>query len=148
MKRTISLIAAVLLAFVLTACGNNEGQSTNETTRTVQAESSQETAAANNTADETEQTVPDHAASNMSEVAEQDTSSEDTGSTNEDGGVLVVYFSATGTTRGIAEKIAGISGADTYEIKAAEEYSDADLNWHDSDSRSTREQYICRELQL
>ncbi|MCR5604030.1 MAG: hypothetical protein K6G27_10075, partial [Lachnospiraceae bacterium] len=47
------------------------------------------------------------------------------GSTNEDSGVLVVYFSATGTTKGVAEKIAGITGADTYEIKAAQEYTDA-----------------------
>jgi len=30
--------------------------------------------------------------------------------------------------------------ADIYEIKAAQEYSDADLNWNDSDSRSTKEQ--------
>ena len=51
-----------------------------------------------------------------------------------------VYFSATGTTKGVAEKIAGITGADTYEIKAAQEYTDADLNWNDPNSRSTREQ--------
>lgn len=54
--------------------------------------------------------------------------------------VLVVYFSATGTTKGVAEKIAAITGADTYEIKAAQAYSDADLNWNDSNSRSTKEQ--------
>ena len=54
--------------------------------------------------------------------------------------INVVYFSATGTTKGVAEKIAGITGADTYEIKAAQEYTDADLNWNDSDSRSTKEQ--------
>ena len=54
--------------------------------------------------------------------------------------VLVVYFSATGTTKGVAEKIASVTGGDLYEIKAAQEYSDADLNWNDSDSRSTKEQ--------
>lgn len=53
---------------------------------------------------------------------------------------LVVYFSATGTTKGVAEKIAAVTGADTYEIKAAQEYTDADLDWHDSDSRTTHEQ--------
>ena len=53
---------------------------------------------------------------------------------------LVVYFSATGTTKGIAEIIAAVTGADTYEIKAAQEYTDADLDWHDSSSRTTNEQ--------
>ena len=54
--------------------------------------------------------------------------------------VLVAVFSATGTTRGVAEKIAAIEDADLYEIRAAEPYTDADLNWNDRNSRSTREQ--------
>jgi len=53
---------------------------------------------------------------------------------------LVVYFSATSNTEAAAEKIAKITGADLYEILAKEPYSDDDLNWHDSDSRSTKEQ--------
>ncbi len=55
-------------------------------------------------------------------------------------GTLVVVFSATGTTLGVAEKIAAIEDADLYEIKAAQEYTSADLNWNDSGSRSTKEQ--------
>ena len=54
--------------------------------------------------------------------------------------VLVVYFSATGTTKGVAEKIAEITAADLYEITAADDYSAADLNWNDRSSRSTIEQ--------
>ena len=54
--------------------------------------------------------------------------------------VLVVYFSATGTTKGIAEKIAAITEADMYEIKAAQEYTGADLDYGDSNSRCTKEQ--------
>ncbi|MBR4090904.1 MAG: flavodoxin [Mogibacterium sp.] len=57
-----------------------------------------------------------------------------------DTGVLVVYFSATGTTKGVAEKIASVTGADLYEIKAAQEYTAEDLDWNDSDSRTTHEQ--------
>ena len=54
--------------------------------------------------------------------------------------VLVAYFSATGTTKGVAEKIAAVTGGDLYEILAAEPYSGADLNYNDSSSRSTKEQ--------
>ncbi len=56
-----------------------------------------------------------------------------------DKGVLVVYFSATGNTKGVAEKIAGITGGSLYEIKAAKEYTGGDLDWNDPRSRATRE---------
>ena len=79
------------------------------------------------------------AASNTNDEIVENTSSEATDNAEENGGVLVVYFSATGTTKGVAEKIAGIIGADTYEIKAAQEYTDADLNWNDLNSRSTKD---------
>ena len=54
--------------------------------------------------------------------------------------VLVAYFSATGTTKGVAEKIASITGGDLYEILPAEPYTEEDLNYNDSSSRSTKEQ--------
>ena len=54
--------------------------------------------------------------------------------------VLVAYFSATGTTRGVAEQIANVTDADLYEIIPAEPYSEADLNYNDSNSRATKEQ--------
>ena len=57
-----------------------------------------------------------------------------------DGKVLVVVFSATGTTKAVAEKIAAIEGADLYEIIPAEPYTDADLNYYDRSSRSMTEQ--------
>lgn len=52
---------------------------------------------------------------------------------------LVAYFSATGTTKRAAEKLAKAAGADLYEIKPAVPYSSADLNWHDKQSRSSIE---------
>lgn len=140
MKKKISVLAAVLLLTIgLTACGNNESPVSADTTQSIQAESSEETENANNT-EEAEQTVTSEDASNETDEIVEDTSSEAIESSEEDGGTLVVYFSATGTTKGVAEKIAGITGADTYEIKAAQEYTDADLNWNDSSSRSTKEQ--------
>ena len=54
--------------------------------------------------------------------------------------VLVAYFSATGTTKGVAERIAAVTGGDLYEILAADPYTAADLNYNDRSSRSTAEQ--------
>ena len=52
---------------------------------------------------------------------------------------LVAYFSATGTTKQAAEKLAQTAGADLYEIRPAEPYTSADLNWNDKSSRSSKE---------
>ena len=79
-----------------------------------------------NTSDETVET----------EAAETETKA----AAAEDSGTLVVYFSVTGNTKGVAEKIAGITGADMYEIKAAEEYTSEDIDYDNADSRTTHEQ--------
>ena len=52
---------------------------------------------------------------------------------------LVAYFSASGTTRKIAEIIAQVAEADLYEIMPKQPYSKADLNWMDKKSRSSVE---------
>ena len=52
---------------------------------------------------------------------------------------LVAYFSASGVTAKVAEKLAGVIGADLYEIKPEQTYTDADLNWQDKQSRSSVE---------
>ena len=53
--------------------------------------------------------------------------------------VLVAYFSATGVTKGVALQLAEVAGADLHEIKPAQAYTDADLDWHDKQSRSSVE---------
>ena len=50
-----------------------------------------------------------------------------------------MYFSATGTTKGVAERIASVTNADIFELIPAESYSDADLDWNDKNSRTTIE---------
>ena len=52
---------------------------------------------------------------------------------------LVAYFSASGTTAETAKKLAQAAQADIYEIKPAEPYTRADLNWMDKNSRSSVE---------
>lgn len=112
MRKILSLLIMMMLAFGLTACGGGESAETGSES------SSAESAEA--TSEESESTAEESAQGGS--------------------GTLVVYFSATGTTKGVAEKIASITGADTYEIKAAQEYTDADLDWHDDNSRTTHEQ--------
>ena len=53
--------------------------------------------------------------------------------------ILVSYFSASGITRGVAEKVAKQAKADLFEIKPELAYTKADLNWRDKQSRSSVE---------
>ena len=52
---------------------------------------------------------------------------------------LVAYFSATGTTEQVAKELADVTGGTLYEIKPEVRYTDADLDWHDRNSRSSVE---------
>lgn len=52
---------------------------------------------------------------------------------------LVAFFSASGVTRQVAQKLAAAAQADLYEIKPAIPYTQADLNWRDKSSRSSVE---------
>lgn len=53
--------------------------------------------------------------------------------------ILIAYFSCTGNTKAVAEKIASLTGAEIYEIVPAEPYTSADLNYSDSNCRANRE---------
>lgn len=52
---------------------------------------------------------------------------------------LVAYFSATGTTKAVAERLAKAAKADLYEITPEQLYTDADLDWRNKESRSSVE---------
>ena len=124
MKRHITFLLAALLIFILTACGTNSASSGSNEPKPVQ----QTTPAPAETAPES---PAQQAVEPVSAAEPQIVDAEKT---------LVVYFSATGTTKGVAEKIAAITGADTYEIIAAEPYTAEDLNYNDRTTRATREQ--------
>lgn len=53
--------------------------------------------------------------------------------------ILVAYFSATGTTTRAAEKVAQATGGELFAITPARPYTNADLDWHDKQSRSSVE---------
>ena len=52
---------------------------------------------------------------------------------------LVAYFSASGVTAEVAEKLAQAIGADLFEIRPQQPYTAADLDWRDQHSRSSVE---------
>ena len=52
---------------------------------------------------------------------------------------LVTYFSASGETKRVAEKIASITNGDLFEIEPKEKYTNADLDWTNKQSRSSVE---------
>lgn len=81
------------------------------------------------------------ASSAASSVAASSTaaSSEATSTVTTTGKTLVVYFSATGTTQGVAQTIADTVGADLFEVVPSDPYTSDDLNWTNNDSRVSRE---------
>ncbi len=123
MKKIFSIILAALLLAALAACGNAPEAGMNGDA----ADAGQPTGSA-----ETESPAASpEAASEAPEPADGAAAHSD---------VLVAYFSATGNTKRVAETIASVTGGDLYEIVPAEPYSDADLNWNDDNSRTTKEQ--------
>ena len=52
---------------------------------------------------------------------------------------LVCYFSASGTTKNVAESLAQTTGSDLFEIEPVQVYTDEDLDWTNKSSRTTIE---------
>ncbi|MCD8122777.1 MAG: flavodoxin [Clostridiales bacterium] len=132
MRKLTALLMSFLLIFSLAACGNT--QQTEETEQTSDSENMTETI------DETpEDSVTFDAEEESSEeLAHADDSAvEDTDkdADTESGKVLVVYYSATGSTEAVAGYIAAATGGDLFEITPVEPYTDEDLDWTNSDSR-------------
>ncbi len=134
MKKFAAFLLTIMMVVSLAACaGNSEPAEINSPD--AQSSVSEETSVSeSSTAEfepESEATQPDDT-EETEPAPETDTDSEGTK-------VLVVYFSATNTTEGVAEHIANGLNADIYEIVPEDPYTDADLNYNDNNSRTTIE---------
>jgi len=136
-RKMIGIVCMMAMLVCLTACGSSNG--------------SQDTGGKTDTSDTPETTVSQQEETDESldtgaaePTGEQDSpvaepaDTEETG--EENGKVLVAYFSATGTTKTLAEYAADAMGADLYEIVPEEPYTDDDLNYSDRNTRATVEQ--------
>lgn len=130
LKKIVSIIAVSAMSLALLAgCGSGDN-------------SKESTTAANTEAETTEVEVTD--AVTEAENTEVETTEATEADTTEDasaetGKTLVVYYSATGSTRAVAQVAADTLGADLFEITPVEPYSSDDLNWTNDDSRVSRE---------
>ncbi len=90
MKKVIALLTIMIFIFALAGCGAKQTNSQNDTTKSAKVSS--------NTSD--------------SSKATDKNTEEQNNDTDNSGKTLVVYFSATGTTKGVAEQIASYTNAD------------------------------------
>lgn len=118
-KIVLAAVLAMAAVLNLAACGSTSSQPT-ATGATAPAAAPQESTATE--ADEP-QTPPEESSAEAAAG----------------GKTLVVYYSASGNTRRVAEAIAQAANGDLFEIVPTEIYSSADLNWTDSKSRVSRE---------
>lgn len=117
MKKAIVILLSLTMILGLTACGNSASKTKQPSTEDTFVESKADTESA-------------ETSTNMENTDNQDA---------QEHKILVAYFSATGTTKGVAEHIANGLNADIYEIVPEEPYTDADLDYNDNNSRTTIE---------
>ena len=117
----------------LTACGDSaasdDATTQAQTQQTTVSETGETEPTDVTTTTETEETEPADTATAPQEGEEPEQTATS----------LVVYFSATGNTQGIAEMIAELTGAELYEIQPQEPYTDEDLDYGNSESRTSIE---------
>lgn len=129
MKKIIVILLSLVMILGLAACGNSASQTEQPSTEENPVES---TASMEESAESSNTDVED---TDVSESQPEETKVSEA----QENKVLVAYFSATNTTKGVAEHIANGLNADIYEIVPEDPYTDADLNYNDNNSRTTIE---------
>ena len=157
MKKLLSLLLAVAMLLALAACGAKSAADSpaDEPENTVSDNAAQaapdeapdpsEPEAPNDAAEEPPQetvgeTTADTAEPPSGQTTEQMPAEPEPATTPDAGGkILVAYFSATGSTKSVAETLRTALDADLYEIVPEDPYTAADLDYN-SDCRANREQ--------
>ena len=85
----------------------------------------------------TQQTVQEKETNDTTQDQRNTEAVSDTGSEN--GKTLIVYYSAIGSTKAVANTIAETTRGDLFELEPVEPYSNEDLDWTDESSRVSRE---------
>lgn len=124
MKKAVGLLLSFVLLFALAGCGN--GASSDEA-------SSDSTVSASQTEQSSNNEEPN------SEAPSNTSTSETEQETNMENSILVAYFSATGSTKQVAQQAAEILDADLYEIVPEDPYTEEDLAYY-TGGRADQEQ--------
>ena len=122
MKRILSMVCIFSLLFALTACGS-------QSNGTDSADSTAEPSIFQTDEAQADSSVPSPEEEDEQANAEPESNAK----------ILVAYFSATGTTKTLAEYMADAMGADLYEIMPEEPYTEEDLDYGNDQSRSSLE---------
>ncbi len=123
----VILTAVVAAAFGLAACGSKADSGQTQNSRTKAAT-----------------TAADTASKGTDEKTGADTASKGTDEKTEPGALqtgktLVVYYSATGSTKAVAQTIAEVTGGDLFELQPVQAYTSEDLDWTRNSSRVSKE---------
>lgn len=149
MKKLIPLLLSAILLFSLAACSDSsstvsEPSSPDESSVSSANEPSsqaEELAAASDPENIASTDTSDNSDSASDTVAiQQAASSAKENESTKTPRALVVYFSATGNTKAVAETLAELQGADLFEIVPEQPYTAEDLNYNDSSTRASVEQ--------
>lgn len=137
MKKILSFLCMFTMAFTLAACGSRSGS---RDTSGVEPPASQPVHSQGAGQTEGPGQPSKESGGKPGDTEQGKDEAADTEGEVEDSHILVAYFSATGTTKALAEYAVDAMGADIYEIVPKEPYTDADLDYGDSGSRSSLEQ--------